>query len=188
MAALGFTAGVMTGATATAGATQALVTGVLTFVGGTVLSYGAFATKQHVQKKKAKAEGEADPPPPNVSRVGAGLVALSIAMLVGAFGGMWFRYRDPFGWAPPRSVAAEKVESAEKKTEKTDKTDKTDKTAETSGSDHVASFGFQAGPGDKNAVVVRVRQRLQSKFYDADDNIKNDVSALVDLASTCPHP
>lgn len=190
---LGLSTGAIAGATVTAGAAQALITGVLTFVGGAVLSYSAFATRQQAQKKVAaakkeaakkegpaeKKEGEAEPGPANVTRIGLGLAALSLALAVGGVIGLWFRYTDPFGLAPPTAPAAPAKVAADPKEEG----------GETPPPSKGASFGFQAGPGDAGATVKRARSRMRNQYYGPETSqIYQDVAELADLASRCPPP
>jgi hypothetical protein len=176
LGALGLAAGAISGATVTAGASQALITGVLTFVGGAVLSYSAFAAKQQAVKR-AKKDGEPEPGPANVVRIGAGLTALSLALMAGAVLGMWFRYRDPLGFTPAPAapfVVVHGCPGAE--------------AAPAAPQSSAASMGMQHGPGENSEPVKLARRRLAEKFYGDGTPVAKDIAALVDLAVRCAPP
>jgi hypothetical protein len=164
---LGLAAGAIAGATVTAGASQALLTGVLTFVGGAVVSYSAFVTKQQAQKKAGKKDGEPEPPAANVTRIGVGLAVLSLSLLLGAVLGMWFRYRDPFGIAPTPTACARA-------------------TTEVTG--EAKPFGLQSGITREDVETVeRVRTRLKSDWYKTQPALE-DLQQLVAVARKCTSP
>jgi hypothetical protein len=165
LGALGLAAGSICGMTVTGGAAQALLTGLFTFVGGTILSYSAFAA-QRVSKKT-----EAAPPPPNVVRIGAGLAALSMGLVVGAVLGLWFRYHDPLQLAegiPPGSAASEPKGGAA--------------SAPTGGA-AAKGIGLQDGPED-DQTLARVRDRLRRGFYTTPE-VLADITGLNAIAEQC---
>lgn len=156
---LGLAAGSICGMTVTGGAAQALLTGLFTFVGGTILSYSAFAAHR-ISKRSEAPQGA---PPPNVVRIGAGLGALSMGLVVGAVLGLWFRYHDPLHLATatsPGAVASDAKLSAPAK-----------------------GVGLQLGPED-DQTLARVRDRLRRDVYTSPEAL-GDITDLTAIAEHC---
>jgi hypothetical protein len=168
---LGIAAGAICGMTITSGAAQTLLTGLFTFVGGTILSFSAFAVRR---SRSEKTDPPATTAPPNVVRIGAGLGALSIGLIIGAVMGLWFRYRDPLSLTPTVSGALSQANSPVAPVAPAPVAP-----ALVAPAPVVArGVGLQLTP-EEDQTLERVRSRLVDKYYKAD--ARGDVAALKEI-------
>lgn len=160
---LGLAAGSICGMAVTSGVAQTLLTGMFTFVGGTILSYSAFAVRRATAKKSDAPAVPAVIDPPNVVRVGVGLGTLSVGLIIGAVLGLWFRYRDPLDLAPSPPP---KQASEDQKPEVLTK-----------------GVGLQLGP-EEDQTLARIRDRLKNHYYQTPEVI-GDLTDLKAIVDTC---
>jgi hypothetical protein len=93
----GFTVGWVAGVSLHGGISQALLTAVFGFVGGSVMTYAGF----QVRAAKQSAETSVDK-----RQVGVGMIAFSSGVILGTLFGMWFRLSDPMDWVKSTSTGA----------------------------------------------------------------------------------
>ena len=152
----GVLVGLTTGLSVTSGASTSLMTGLFSFVGGVVISYTGFAKTQGDPNAPAK---------PDLKQVGGALSALSFGVIVGIFGGMWFRYKNPLAWQTSPSNISH---------------------SSTSTPSIESIVGLNDGSIGGDLTTQRVVKRLVMHWYDnAPNGLVQATEDLGDLAKVC---
>lgn len=166
LASFGLATGSLTGLSLANGASIQLLTSVFTFAGGALLTYSA------IQRVSRKADGaETVTVTTSAIRIGTGLAAMSLLLVVGLLFGMWIRYRDPLGFARSVPCASTNRGSGD-------------------GDSAVQIVGVNHGSGSHQAVLERIEQGLRADYYakaPAADVLK-DLRDLAEEARACAGP
>jgi hypothetical protein len=185
LSSLGLTLGFATGASMTSGTTTSVMVALLGFVAGGLLSYSAYdrgvvATAAELAAAAKPGAGQSPPPKlddkPRIDPrlAGIGMTVLSLGMLIGLIGGLWFRYTDPFAWTPAAAASTEAP--------KPGSSDSPKPTAATGKDMSKGDIGLQ-GSVDARKRCVRIQNNLAKGTYSTGDGAAMALRDLGELVA-----